>query len=150
MKAVIQRVKSAKVQVDGAVVGSIGVGFLVLLGVAGGDTEKHAALLARKTAMLRIIEDDAGKMNRSLLDIGGEVLCVSQFTLCADVRKGNRPSFTPAADPALAEPLYNAYCEALRSEGIGKVEKGVFGADMLVTLENDGPVTILLDTDIWM
>ena len=149
MKAVIQRVKRAKVEVDGKTVGEIGQGFLILLGVMEGDTEKEAALLAAKTAKLRIFEDDAGKMNLALPDVGGEALTVSQFTLCADVKKGNRPSFTPAAAPAEANRLYEYYMDCLRAEGIARVEHGAFGANMQVSLTNDGPVTILFDTDTW-
>ena len=149
MKAVVQRVTRAKVEVGGNTVGEIGKGFLVLLGVMEGDTEKEAALLAAKTAKLRIFEDDAEKMNLALADVSGEVLAVSQFTLCADVKKGNRPSFTPSAPPQEANRLYEYYMDCLRSEGVKNVAHGEFGADMQVSLVNDGPVTILLDTDIW-
>lgn len=149
MKAVIQRVKSARVEVDGACVGKIGQGLLVLVGVEHGDTEEEAKLLARKTAALRIFTDAQDKMNLSVTDIGGSVLAVSQFTLCADVKKGNRPSFIGAAPPETANPLYEAYCAALSENGVQRVEKGVFGAHMDVTLLNDGPVTILYDTAIW-
>ncbi len=149
MKAVIQRVSSARVEVDGACVGEIGQGLLVLVGVENGDTEKEAQLLARKTAALRIFTDAQDKMNLSVTDIGGSVLAVSQFTLCADVKKGNRPSFIGAAPPETANPLYEAYCAALSENGVQRVEKGVFGAHMDVTLLNDGPVTILYDTAIW-
>ena len=149
MRAVIQRVGSACVRVDGAVVGACEKGFLVLLGVMDGDTEAEADLLAAKTAKLRVFEDDEGKMNRALSDVGGGVLCVSQFTLCADVKKGNRPSFTPSAPPETANRLYERFVSRLRAEGISRVETGVFGADMQVSLVNDGPVTILFDTDIW-
>lgn len=149
MKAVIQRVKSARVEVDGACVGKIGQGLLVLVGVEHGDTEEEAQLLARKTAALRIFTDAQDKMNLSVTDIGGSVLAVSQFTLCADVKKGNRPSFIGAAPPETANPLYEAYCAALSENGVQRVEKGVFGAHMDVTLLNDGPVTILYDTAIW-
>lgn len=149
MKAVIQRVRSARVEVDGACVGKIGQGLLVLVGVEHGDTEEEAKLLARKTAALRIFTDAQDKMNLSVTDIGGSVLAVSQFTLCADVKKGNRPSFIGAAPPETANPLYEAYCAALSENGVQRVEKGVFGAHMDVTLLNDGPVTILYDTAIW-
>ncbi len=149
MKAVIQRVKSARVEVEGACVGEIGQGLLVLVGVENGDTEKEAQLLARKTAALRIFTDAQDKMNLSVTDIGGSVLSVSQFTLCADVKKGNRPSFIGAAAPDVADPLYETYCAALLENGVQRVEKGVFGAHMEVTLLNDGPVTILYDTAIW-
>lgn len=149
MKAVIQRVKSACVSVEGKTVGSCNQGFLVLLGVAEGDCEEDAALLAEKTAKLRIFKDDNDKMNKSLLDIKGEALVISQFTLCADTKKGNRPSFTGAAAPDKAEALYEFYCKALSENGVGRVEKGVFGADMQVSLINDGPVTIIYDTQIW-
>lgn len=149
MRALIQRVTGAQVTVDGAVVGKIGAGLLVLLGVMQGDGEAESELLARKTAALRIFEDEAGKMNRSVLDIGGGILAVSQFTLCADTRRGNRPSFTPAAAPEEADALYNRYRDHLRALGVHQVESGVFGADMQVSLTNDGPVTILLDTDQW-
>jgi D-tyrosyl-tRNA(Tyr) deacylase len=147
MKAVIQRVSSASVRVDGEAVGEIGRGFLILLGVTHDDTGREAAMLAKKAAGLRVFEDEAGKMNLSLLEIGGEVLAVSQFTLYADCRQGRRPSFIGAARPEQAKPLYEAFMQELRRLGIEKVAAGVFGADMQVSLVNDGPVTILLDTD---
>lgn len=149
MKAVIQRVESAAVRVDGKTVGSCGKGYMILFGAALGDTEAEAELLAKKTANLRVFCDENGKMNKSILDIDGEVLAVSQFTLCADVKKGNRPSFIGALEPKSAERLYDLYCEKLKELGVKRVEKGIFGADMKVELINDGPVTILFDTDIW-
>lgn len=145
MRAVIQRVSSAQVTVGGEVVGRIGRGFLVLLGVTGGDGEAEARLLARKIAGLRVFEDAGGKMNLALADAGGAVLAVSQFTLYADVRKGRRPSFIAAARPEQAEPLYRRFCTLLAAEGL-EVQQGVFGAEMQVALVNDGPVTIWMDT----
>jgi len=149
MRAVIQRVTNASVTVGGKTVGQVDSGFMVLLGVLEGDTENEAELLARKTALLRVFEDENGKMNLSVLDTDGEILAVSQFTLCADTKKGNRPSFTPSAEPNVANRLYDIYCEQLKANGVRKVEKGIFGADMKVSLVNDGPVTICLDTDTW-
>lgn len=149
MRAVVQRVLSSSVTVNGATVGEIGKGYMLLLGVCEGDTVKEAELLASKVAKLRVFEDENEKMNLSALDVDGEVLCISQFTLCADVKKGNRPSFTSSAAPDIANSLYEYFCECLKKEGIRKVEKGIFGADMKVSLVNDGPVTIILDTDIW-
>ena len=149
MKAVIQRVKKADVVVEGKTVGKIDKGFLILLGVVDGDTEKEAEVLASKTAKLRVFEDENEKMNLSLIDVGGEALVVSQFTLCADCKKGNRPSFTPSAAPDVANYLYQKYSELLKEYGVKNVENGIFGADMQVSLVNDGPVTIILDTDIW-
>jgi D-tyrosyl-tRNA(Tyr) deacylase len=143
LKAVVQRVAEARVVVDGSVVGSVGSGLLVLLGVARGDEPDVAARLAGKIARLRIFEAD-GRFDRSVLDVGGAALVVSQFTLLADTRRGNRPGFTDAAPPEQAEPLYEAFCDALRAEGV-PVETGVFGARMQVELVNDGPVTILLE-----
>lgn len=149
MKAVIQRVKYAEVKVDGEVVGKIGEGYMILVGVKEGDTNEDAEILARKTANLRIFTDDEDKMNLSVIDIGGEILAVSQFTLLADVKKGNRPSFINAAKPDEADRLYEYYCEQLKVNGVKKVEKGVFGAHMEVSLLNNGPVTILYDTETW-
>ena len=149
MKAVIQRVKHAAVTVDGETVGKVGGGYMILVGVQDGDTDVDAELLARKTANLRVFTDENDKMNRSILDIGGEVLAISQFTLCADVKKGNRPSFAKAAAPAEANHLYELFCDELLKNGVKKVEKGVFGAHMEVELLNNGPVTILYDTEIW-
>ena len=149
MKAVIQRVTRASVTVDNEVTGSVNEGFLVLLGVAQGDTEREAALLAGKVARLRVFRDEAGKMNLSLLDTGGAALVISQFTLCADIKKGNRPAFTEAAPPQEANALYEYFCACLRGEGVEDVQTGVFGAEMHVELLNHGPVTILMDTDLW-
>ena len=149
MKAVIQRVKQASVCVDGETIGAVGQGYLVLLGVMDGDTTHEADVLASKVALLRVFEDENGKMNRSVLDIDGEILVVSQFTLCADVRKGNRPSFTPSAKPEDADRLYEYFMQKLTEQGVRKVAHGQFGADMKVSLLNDGPVTILFDTDTW-
>lgn len=149
MKAVIQRVKYANVTVDGKTVGEIDKGFLVLLGVAQGDTKEDAELLAAKVAKLRVFEDENEKMNLSLTDVDGEALVVSQFTLCADCKKGNRPSFTSSAPPDEANNLYQYFSKLLKDNGIRKVENGIFGADMKVSLLNDGPVTIILDTEIW-
>lgn len=150
MRAVIQRVSEAAVSVDGQCVGRIEKGFLILLGVMEGDGEREAEVLAGKCVRLRIFEDANGKMNLSPLDVDAEVLCVSQFTLCADVKKGNRPSFTPSAKPEDAKRLYQIFMKKLRQAGIKKVEHGVFGADMQVSLTNDGPVTICFDTDTWL
>ena len=148
MRALIQRVEQAQVEVDGAVTGSCGEGYLVLLGVAPGDDEALTERLWRKIATLRICEDDEGKTNRSLADTGGGVLVVSQFTLYADARRGNRPSFTGAARPELAERLYERFCALAEADlGAGRVGRGVFGAEMRVSLVNDGPFTVLLDTD---
>lgn len=148
MRAVIQRVKHASVTIDGAVKGQIGQGFLILFGVGEGDTREDAQLLAKKTAGMRIFCDENDKMNLSLGDIGGAMLVISQFTLYADCRRGNRPSFTNAAPPAEANELYEYFVELLREEhGIADVQTGEFGADMKVELLNDGPVTILLDSD---
>jgi D-tyrosyl-tRNA(Tyr) deacylase len=127
-------------------VGAIGAGLLVLLGVATGDALADATRLAERTARLRVFPDEAGRFDRSVLDTGGAVLAVSQFTLVADTSRGNRPSFTPAAEPAVAEQLYEAYVAALRSSGVADVATGRFGAHMAVELVNDGPVTILLET----
>ncbi len=149
MRAVIQRVNKSSVSVDGEIKGSIGKGFNVLLGVMDGDTESQAELLAGKVARLRVFEDENEKMNKSVTDIDGEILVISQFTLCADIKKGNRPSFTDSAPPAEANRLYEYFCEKLLENGVRKVEKGVFAADMKVEIENDGPVTIVMDTDIW-
>ena len=143
MRAVCQRVREARVLVDGRVVGEIGNGLCVLLGVARGDGAQDAERLAAKIARLRIFPDDEGRFDRSVLDANGRVLAVSQFTLIADTAKGNRPSFTDAAPPEEAGPLYVRFCEALAVEGV-QVERGVFGAHMLVELVNDGPVTIVL------
>lgn len=144
MRAVVQRVRQAAVAVEAEVVGEIGRGVVVLLGVAAEDTAAETDRLAGKIARLRIFENDEGRFDRSLLDVSGEALVVSQFTLLADTRRGNRPSFTAAADPKLAEPLYARFCAALEGEGV-PVERGVFGARMQVSLVNDGPVTIVLD-----
>jgi len=144
MRAVVQRVSRASVAVDGAVRTQIGAGLLVLVGVASGDGEREARRLAGRVARLRIFENDEGKSDRSLLDVGGAALVVSQFTLLADTARGNRPSFTDPARPEVAEPLYELFCQALRDLGV-PVETGVFGARMQVELVNDGPVTILLD-----
>lgn len=149
MKAVIQRVSHAQVRVDGVTVGSCGVGYMILFCAVCGDSEGDIDLLARKTANLRIFEDENGKMNKSIIDVEGEVLCISQFTLAADTKKGNRPSFINALEPVTAEKYYEMYCEALKSNGIKNVQTGRFGADMQVSLTNDGPVTIILDTDVW-
>lgn len=149
MKAVIQRVLNASVEVEGEIVGSCNEGFLVLFGAAEGDTAEDAELLARKTANLRVFRDENDKMNLSVLDIDGEILAISQFTLLADVKKGNRPSFINAMEPQMANELYKIYCEKLREAGVKKVSEGVFGADMKVNLTNNGPVTIIYDTDIW-
>lgn len=149
MKAIIQRVSHASVTVEGDIKGKINEGYMILLGVTNEDIEAHAELLAAKTANLRIFCDENDKMNLSLLDIGGAALVISNFTLCADTKKGNRPSFINAMPPAEADRLYNYYCECLKANGVGVVEKGVFGADMKVELLNDGPVTITLDTDTW-
>ena len=140
----MQRVSRASVSVDGATRGAIGGGLAILLGVAREDGEGDAQRLAGKVARLRIFENEDGKFDRSLLDVGGEALAISQFTLIADTAKGNRPSFTGAAPPAEAEPLYEAFCRALAAEGI-RVATGVFGARMAVELVNDGPVTIVLE-----
>jgi len=144
MRAVIQRVRKASVEVEGKTVSRIGPGFLVLLGVTHGDTERAAAALADKVVKLRVFEDEKGKMNRSLTDIEGEVLVVSQFTLYADCRKGRRPSFIDAASPEEGNRLYEYFCQRL-SDMDFPPGKGVFGAEMLVSLENEGPVTIILE-----
>ena len=149
MKAVIQRVSGASVKVDGNVVGEIGSGYMILLGAAEGDTEEDIEVLAKKTVNLRVFTDSEDKMNLSLLDIDGEALVISQFTLCADVKKGNRPSFIKAMEPQKASEYYDKYCDLLKELGVKRVEKGIFGADMKVSLVNDGPVTILYDTEIW-
>lgn len=145
MRAVIQRVKSASVSVEGQSIGSIGRGLTVLLGVGVSDTERDAAWLADKVANLRIFDDSEGKMNLSVLDIEGQALVVSQFTLYGDVRKGRRPSFTEAASPDKADELYERFVELLQSAGVS-VQTGRFRARMLVSIENEGPVTILLDS----
>ena len=149
MKAVIQRVESAIVTVEGMETGSCKNGFLVLVGAAQGDTADDALILAKKTVNLRVFSDENGKMNKSIADIDGEILAVSQFTLCADVKKGNRPSFTDALEPDKAKELYEIYCGELKKLGVKKVATGIFGADMKVSLVNDGPVTIIFDTVIW-
>jgi D-aminoacyl-tRNA deacylase len=146
MRALVQRVTEAAVQVDGEVVGQIGKGFLVLLGVTQSDSRAEADLLAHKVARLRIFEDAEEKMNLALGDVGGGVLLVSQFTLYANARKGLRPSFVAAARPEQASPLVDYFGQQLRAEGV-PVQTGVFGAMMQVSLINDGPVTIWLDTD---
>ena len=144
MRVLLQRVRRASVTVAGETVGEIGHGVLLFVGVTTGDARTDADWLAKKAVGLRIFEDEAGKMNRSLLDIGGDALVVSQFTLYADCRKGRRPGFDAAGDPAAAEELYEYFTERLKAEGVGRVETGRFGADMLVSLENDGPATFLL------
>lgn len=144
MRVLLQRVSSASVKVDGRVVGEIGPGLLALVGVAHKDTAAAAERLAAKTASLRVFADDARLMNRSVSDVGGAILAVSQFTLYADTRKGNRPSFTAAAAAEQGEAVYDAYVEALVATGL-PVRTGVFGAHMQIELVNDGPVTILLE-----
>lgn len=145
MRAVIQRVERASVSVEGEIKGQIGAGFLVLIGVEEGDGDADFKYIADKVPNLRVFEDDQGKMNRSLLDVGGEVLAVSQFTLLGDARGGRRPSFITAARPETADPMYERLVADWRVRGI-RVETGVFGAHMKVALVNDGPVTILLDS----
>lgn len=144
MRAVVQRVSSASVTVDEKVTGQIGFGMLVLLGVTHGDTEAHAERLAEKLANLRFFHDDAGKMNLSCLEVKGEVLVVSQFTLYGDCRKGRRPSYTDAVEPQKAEKLYEYFMEKMKGFGL-RVASGVFGAMMKVSLVNEGPVTLIVD-----
>lgn len=146
MKAILQRVTFAEVKVDEKTVGKIDNGFLILLGVAEGDTEKEADALSAKVATLRVFTDKNDKMNLSLADIDGEVLVISNFTLYADCSHGRRPNFMKAAKPDIAEPLYEYFCKKMSDNGVRKVEKGIFGADMKVSLLNDGPVTIDIDT----
>ena len=146
MRAVLTRVKSASVTVDGSVIGQIGQGFLILLGVTHEDTEAQAVKLADKLMGLRIFEDENGKMNRSLEDVGGQVLVVSQFPLYGNCKKGRRPEFLAAARPEIAIPLYEKFIALCRDKGFS-VETGEFGAEMLVESVNDGPVTLIVDTD---
>ena len=146
MKAVLQRVTQASVTINGSETRSIGPGLVILLGVMPGDTEKHSATMANKLCQMLIFSDENGKMNRSLLDVGGSMLVVSNFTLGADCRKGTRPSFSGAAAPDVAEPLYQHFVRQVREKGV-ETQTGEFGADMQVSLVNDGPVTILLDSD---
>jgi len=145
MKALLQRVSEARVEVDGAIIGAVGRGLVILFCAEPEDQESDADALARKIAKLRIFPDEAGKMNRSLLDIGGGALAVSQFTLAADTRRGNRPSYTGAAPPEAANELYGRFCGALAGHGV-LVSRGMFAARMAVRLVNDGPVTIWFDT----
>ncbi|QDU74705.1 D-tyrosyl-tRNA(Tyr) deacylase [Bremerella volcania] len=145
MRGVVQRVLEAHVEVDGQIVGQIEQGLIVLLGVAEGDTQADLKYLVEKTIHLRIFEDDEGKMNRSVLDVGGSILAISQFTLLGDARKGRRPSFITAARPEEATEMYQAYVRQIREQGV-TVETGIFQADMKVHLVNDGPVTLLLDS----
>ncbi len=149
MKAIFQRVYDAHVEVDGEQVGAIGRGALVLLGVVQGDTEKEAALMAKKIANLRVFTDENDKMNLSLLDIGGGVLAVSNFTLAANCSHGRRPEFLQAARPEIANPLYEYFMDELRRNGVTDVQAGQFGADMTVHMRGNGPVTIPLDTEDW-
>lgn len=149
MKAVIQRVLNASVTVDNQIVGSCNQGYMILFGAVEGDTTEDIDILAQKTVNLRIFCDENDKMNKSILEIDGEILVISQFTLAADVKKGNRPSFIKALEPTLADKYYSIFCEKLKELGVKKVAKGIFGADMKVSLINDGPVTILYDTTIW-
>jgi D-tyrosyl-tRNA(Tyr) deacylase len=144
MRAVVQRVSEGCVSVGNAIIASIGIGLVILLGIAPDDTHAKAQALAQKIARLRIFEDGQGKMNGSILDVGGSALVISQFTLYADTHKGNRPSFIKAALPAMAEPLYDQFVASLRAEGVA-VKEGKFGAHMQVEIHNDGPVTIWLD-----
>ena len=144
MRVLLQRVTEGSVTIDGEVTGAVDRGFVALVGVTHGDGEEQAAWLAQKVAGLRVFEDDEGKMNLSVKDVGGSVLAVSQFTLYANTEKGRRPSFIEAADPQIAEPLVERFCELLRAEGV-PVETGVFGAMMMVEIHNDGPVTIMLE-----
>ncbi|MCL2023894.1 MAG: D-aminoacyl-tRNA deacylase [Oscillospiraceae bacterium] len=148
MRAVIQRVSKSRVVVDGNCVGEIGAGLCVLLCAMDGDTQEQARVLAKKIAQLRIFCDENAKMNLDIRQIGGGVLLISQFTLAADTRKGNRPSFTNAAPPNLAKSYYEDFADLLRENGVAKVETGIFAADMQVEIVNDGPVTICLDTDL--
>lgn len=147
MRIVVQRCSRAEVRIDGRTVGQIGQGFMLLVGITEKDTQAEAELLAKKIAQLRVFEDSEGKMNLAIRDIGGAILSISQFTLYADCRKGNRPSFIRAARPEQASPLYDYFNETLRETYGLTVETGRFGADMKVDFINDGPVTILLDTD---
>lgn len=147
MRVVLQRVKECKVSVDNKIVGEITKGFLLLLGVKDGDSEQDAVKLAKKISGLRIFTDNADKMNLSLADIGGSVLVVSNFTLYADCSHGRRPSFVKAARPEISEPLYEFFCEQLKQNGVNNVQKGIFGADMKVSLVNDGPVTMVIDSE---
>lgn len=146
MRAILQRVKHGHVMVDEKTVGEIGPGYVILVGVTQNDGPAEAKKLAEKTANLRVFEDQQGKMNLSALDTGAEMLVISQFTLYADAKKGRRPSFTRAAPPEVAEPLVTQFAGFLHQVGVKKVETGIFGAMMLVHIENDGPVTIILDT----
>jgi D-aminoacyl-tRNA deacylase len=144
MRILVQRVKSGKVTVDGETVAEIGHGLVVLLGIGQGDTEEQAAFLAEKVAQIRIFEDKESKFNLSLLDVKGEAIVVSQFTLYGDARKGRRPSFSEAARPEIAAPLVEKFCDHLRAQGV-PTQSGVFAAHMLVEIQNDGPVTIWLE-----
>ena len=148
MRVLLQRVSGGNVTVDGTVTGEIAAGFVVLVGVTHSDSAAEAEKLARKTANLRVFSDAAGKMNLSLLDIDGGALVVSQFTLYADARKGRRPSYINAAQPEIAEPLVQVFADCLSQAGVNQVEQGVFGAMMQVQIHNDGPVTIMLDSDL--
>lgn len=146
MRTVVQRVRHARVTVEGEVTGAIDTGLLILLGVHSDDGEEQAVYLARKISGLRVFDDEQGRMNRSLLDIGGGALVVSQFTLYGDARKGRRPSYSAAARPEQAEALYERFCAQLAAEGVSPVATGVFQAHMDIELANDGPVTLWLDT----
>lgn len=146
MKAVVQRVAQAQVTVDENLAGEIGQGFLILLGVEDGDSARDAEVLAAKISGLRIFKDENDKMNLALNDIDGGALVISNFTLCADCRKGRRPNFIGAAKPPQAKELYEYFCNCLQKNGISQVEKGMFGADMKVSLLNDGPVTVIIDS----
>jgi D-tyrosyl-tRNA(Tyr) deacylase len=149
MRVVLQRVRQGQVSVDSSLVGAVDQGFVALVGVTHQDTQAEAALLAKKTVHLRVFADEDDKMNLSALEVGAGVLVISQFTLHADTRKGRRPSFIKAAPPDIAAPLVEHYAACLREEGIQRVENGVFGAMMQVEIHNDGPVTIILDTEEW-
>ena len=149
MRALIQRVQSASASVNGKIVGKCEKGYMILFCALESDVMDDISLLARKTVNLRVFRDENGKMNKSVLDVGGEILCISQFTLAADTKKGNRPSFVKAMPPDTASDFYDIYCEELKKLGVKSVQKGVFGADMKVSLINDGPVTIMLDTEVF-